>query len=151
MTNIESYDDRCKNFSWNVSKEVLNWQDGELLNIGVICSDRICRQGRADQTALIWEGFGGKKKAYTFDDLRVYSNGFARLLADQGVQPGERICIFMDKIPSLYFSFLGILKMGGVAHAKLRNNDLRRGRNRCLRGAGQEEIATFSLPLPSCC
>ena len=115
MTNIESYDDRCKNFSWDEAKEVLNWQDGELLNIGVMCSDRICRQGRADQTALIWEGFGGKKKTYTFDDLRVYSNGFARLLADQGVQPGERICIFMDKIPSLYFSFLGILKMGGVA------------------------------------
>ena len=42
-------------------------------------------------------------------------------------------------------------KMGGVAHAKRRNNNPRRGRNRRLRGAGQEEIATFSLPQPSCC
>jgi acetyl-CoA synthetase len=115
LTNIGSYDEKCKNFSWDVAKEVLNWQDGELLNIGAICSDRICRQGRADKTALIWEGFGDKKNIYTFDDLRIYSNGFAKLLADQGVLPGERVCIFMDKIPSLYFSFLGILKMGGVA------------------------------------
>jgi acetyl-CoA synthetase len=31
------------------------------------------------------------------------------------MEPGDRVCIFMDKIPSLYFSFLGILKMGGIA------------------------------------
>jgi len=115
LTNIGSYEDRCKHFSWEMAKEVLDWQDGELQNIGVMCSDRICRQGRSGKTALVWEGFGGKKKSYTFDDLRVYSNAFAMLLADLGIKPGERVCIFMDKIPSLYFSFLGILKMGGVA------------------------------------
>ena len=33
---------------------------------------------------------------------------------DQGLEPGDRVCLFMDKIPSLYFAFLGVLKMGGL-------------------------------------
>ncbi len=115
MSNIGSYEERLKDFDWGIAKEVLGWEDGELLNIGHICSDRVCARGQADKVALIWEGFGGKKRTYTFDDLRVYSNGFAKFLTDRGLKPGDRICIFMDKIPSLYFSFLGVLKMGGIA------------------------------------
>ncbi len=115
MSNIGSYEERLKGFDWGIAKEVLGWEDGELLNIGHICSDRVCTRGQTDKVALIWEGFGGKKHTYTFDDLRVYSNGFAKFLRDQGLETGDRICIFMDKIPSLYFSFLGILKMGGIA------------------------------------
>ena len=65
--------------------------------------------------AMIWEGYGGQVKEFTFEDLRVYSNGFAKLLVDLGVQNGDRVCVFMDRIPELYLSFLGILKMGGIA------------------------------------
>jgi len=115
VSNIGSYEERLQDFDWDIAKDVLNWQEGELLNIGAMCSDRICDQGKADKTALIWEGFGGAKKNYSFDDLRVFSNGFAKHLQEQGVEPGDRVCIFMDKIPSLYFSFVGVLKMGGVA------------------------------------
>jgi len=114
LTNIGSYEDRLKGFSWDVAKEALDWQEGELLNIGAICSDRVCARGRADQPALIWEGFGGKKKTYTFADLKVFSNAFAQQLRSLGVQPGERVCVFMDRIPALYISFLGVLKMGGI-------------------------------------
>ncbi len=115
MSNIGSYDERLHDFDWSIAKEVLDWKDGELLNIGAICSDRVCERGLGSRTALIWEGFGDRKAVYTFDDLRIYSNGFARFLQDTGIEPGDRVCIFMDKIPSLYFSFLGILKMGAIA------------------------------------
>jgi len=115
LSNIGSYEKRVEDFSWDTAREILNWKEGELLNIGAICSDRICRMGRGDKPALIWEGFGDRRSVYTFEDLRAYSNGFARFLKDLGIQPGDRVCIFMDKIPSLYFSFLGILKMGAIA------------------------------------
>jgi len=115
MSNIGSYEERLKGFDWSVSREVLGWTEGELLNIGHMCADRICARGDADKVALIWEGFGGKKRTYTFDDLRANSNAFAKTLQVRGLEPGDRICIFMDKIPSLYFAFLGILKMGGIA------------------------------------
>ena len=114
MGNIGNYEERLTDFSWDAAKDVLEWRDGELLNIGTICSDRVCARGQADKTALIWEGFGDKKATYTFGDLKVFSNGFAQMLVDQGIAPGDRVCLFMDKIPSLYFAFLGVLKMGGV-------------------------------------
>lgn len=114
MSNIRSYEERLKGFNWEIAREVLDWKEGELLNIGAMCTDRQCARGLADKTALIWEGFGDVRKVYTFDDLRRYSNGFAKLLADLGLKPGERVCIFMDRIPSLYISFLGVLKFGAV-------------------------------------
>ncbi|HEY6906272.1 MAG TPA: AMP-binding protein, partial [Ignavibacteriaceae bacterium] len=46
--------------------------------------------------------------------MRVLTNTIAKYLVDLGLHPGERICLFMDKIPELYFGFLGILKMGGI-------------------------------------
>ncbi len=115
MSNIGSYEERLKGFDWSIAKEVLGWRDGEILNIGAVCSDRVCDRGKGDKLALVWEGFGDKRRTYTFNDLRAYSNAFAKLLADRGIKPGDRVCIFMDRIPSLYFSFLGVLKMGGIA------------------------------------
>lgn len=115
MSNIGSYEERLPGFSWDIAREVLGWQEGELLNIGHICSDRVCARGQADKTALIWEGFTGENMRFTFDDVRVLSNGFAKLLKERGVQPGDRVCLFMDKIPALYISFLGVLKAGAVA------------------------------------
>jgi acetyl-CoA synthetase len=115
MSNIGSYEERLEDFGWDAAKEVLDWHDDEVLNIGAMCADRNCARGLGQKTALIWEGFGGTSGRYTFDDLRVYSNGFAQLLTDLGVTRGDRVCIFMDRIPSLYISFLGILKQGAVA------------------------------------
>lgn len=114
MSNIGSYEERLKDFDWSIARKVLDWKEGELLNIGAICSDRVCARGGAARTAMIWEGFGGKKKTFTFDDIRVYSNGFADMLKSLGIRPGDRVCVFMDKIPALYISFLGVLKMGGI-------------------------------------
>jgi len=114
-SNIGKYEEARQSFNWDIAKQELGWKEGEPLNIGALCSDRICDLGDAEKTALIWEGFGDKHKSYSFADLRAYSNGFAKFLEEQGIKPGDRVCIFMDKIPSLYFSFLGILKMGGVA------------------------------------
>ncbi len=115
MSNIGSYEKRKEDFSWDIAREVMDWKEGEVLNIGSICSDRVCARGNGDKKALIWQGFGGKKRTYTFNDIRVLSNGYASFLQEQGVKPGDRVCIFMDKIPGLYISFLGILKTGAVA------------------------------------
>lgn len=115
MSNIGSYEERLPNFDWSLSEQELGYKKGEPINIGWYCSDRICRLGRARRTALIWEDFHGTVKTYAFDDIRVYSNTFAHFLSGLGLVPGERICLFMDRVPELYISFLGILKMGGIA------------------------------------
>jgi len=115
MSNIGNYEERYKTFDWSQAKELLGYADGDFLNIGYFCSDRICKQGKADKPALVWEGMDGTVKRYTFNDIRVLSNTYAQYLKDLGVEPGDRVCLFMDKIPDLYISFLGILKLGAIA------------------------------------
>ncbi|MEA3476386.1 MAG: acetate--CoA ligase [Candidatus Cloacimonadota bacterium] len=115
MSNIGSYDERIKNFDWSISEKELGYKEGDVINIGWYCSDRICKMGKADKIALIWEGLGGIEKKYTFNDIRINSNKFGDFLRNLGIQNEDRVCLFMDKIPELYIGFLGILKIGAIA------------------------------------
>ena len=115
MSNIGSYKEKVNNFNWKMAEEELGYKPGDNINIGYYCSDRICEMGKGEKKALIWEGHGGQKKEYTFNDMRVLTNTIAHFLQKLEINAGERICLFMDKVPELYFGFLGILKMGGIA------------------------------------
>jgi acetyl-CoA synthetase len=114
-SNIGSYDQRLPNFDWSLSEKELDYKKGDKINIGWYLSDRNCQKGLGDKLALIWEDHQGAIKRYTFDDMRVLTNGIAAYLKELGIQTGERVCIFMDRVPELYFTFQGILKLGAVA------------------------------------
>jgi acetyl-CoA synthetase len=115
MSHIGSYDERVKNFDWSISEKELDYQPGNVINIGWYCSDRICQLGKADKPALIWEGNAGIEKRYTYNDLRLRSDSIGQYLRDLGIKPEDRVCLFMDKVPELYIGFLGVLKMGAIA------------------------------------
>jgi acetyl-CoA synthetase len=115
MSHIGSYDERVKNFSWNIAEQELGYKPGDVINIGWYCSDRICQMGKANKLGLIWDGLGGAEKRYTYNDIRLASNTIGQFLRDLGIIPGDRVCLFMDKIPELYLGFLGILKTGAIA------------------------------------
>ena len=114
MSNIGSYEEQIKSFSWFISENELEFKEGKIINIGWYCSDRICQQGNEDKIALYYEGFGGIEKKYTFNDIRLASNTIGTFLRNLCINPEDRICLFMDRIPELYFSFLGILKIGAI-------------------------------------
>lgn len=115
MSHIGSYDERVKNFDWSVSEKELDYQAGNVINIGWYCSDRICQLGKADKPALIWEGNAGNEKRYTYNDIRLLSDSIGQYLCGLGIQPEDRVCLFMDKVPELYIGFLGVLKIGAIA------------------------------------
>jgi acetyl-CoA synthetase len=115
MSNIGSYDERVKNFSWSIAEKELGYKPGDVINIGWYCTDRPCAQGKADKIALYWEGFTGAEKTYTYNDIRLASNTIAAFLRSLGIKPGERVCLFLDRVPELYLGFLGILKTGAIA------------------------------------
>ncbi|HEX7344426.1 MAG TPA: AMP-binding protein, partial [bacterium] len=115
MSNIGSYEEKARGFDWSASEKELGYKSGDKINIGWYCCDRICQQGKGKKPALIWEDYQGHIKRFTFDDMRTITNSFAAYFQRLGLKAGDRICIFMDRVPELYFSFLGILKMGGVA------------------------------------
>ncbi len=114
MGNIGSYEEALKGFTWDKAREILGYKEGDPINIGYYCTGRIVEQGKGDKTALIWEGHGGEVKEYTFRELDINSNTYAAYLKSLGIEEGDRVCVYMDKIPDLYFGFLGILKLGAI-------------------------------------
>ncbi|MBN2541965.1 acetate--CoA ligase [bacterium] len=115
MQGFGSYEETYRDFDWQKAREMVGYREGEVLNIGWYCTDRICEMGLGEKTAMIWEGFSGETEKYTFNDLRINSNTYAAYLKSLGIKERDRVCIFMDKLPDLYFSFLGILKIGAIA------------------------------------
>ena len=115
MSNIGSYEERAKTYDLKQVKKELGYKEGQSLNIGWMCTDRICKLGLADKTALIWESTDGHVRRFSYNDIRLLSNAFAAGLKDMGIVPGDRVCMFMDKIPELYIGMMGILKLGAVA------------------------------------
>jgi len=111
---VATYEERAAHFDWSLAERELGIVPGGPLNIGWHCSDRICAQGRAAETALVWEDFEGRERRFSYDDLRVLSNASAAFFRSLGIQPGERVCLFLDRVPELYVAFLGILKMGAI-------------------------------------
>ncbi len=115
MSNIVSYEERLKDFSWSVSERELGYTPGGFLNIGWYATDRICQLGKGAKTALIHEGFTGAQRTYTYNDIRLATNTIGSFLRGLGIKDGERVCLFMDRIPELYLGFLGVLKIGAIA------------------------------------
>ncbi len=115
MSNIGSYEQRLKDFDWSISEKELGYKKGDNINIGWYCTDRICQLGNADKLALIHQDHLGNVRNFTYNDIRQLSNTFAAFFVKLGLKPGERICIFMDRAPELYISFMGILKTGAIA------------------------------------
>lgn len=115
MSNMGSYEERLKNFSWSIGEKELGYKEGNVINIGWYCTDRICRQGKGSKLALIHEGFTGVERKYTYNDIRLASNTIGAFLRGLGIKNEDRVCLFMDKIPELYIGFLAILKIGAIA------------------------------------
>lgn len=115
MSNIGSYDERIKNFSWKIAEDELDYKPSQPINIGWYCSDRICQMGKGDRFALLWENAMGVEKKYTYNDLRLTSNTIGHFLRSIGIEAEDRVCIFLERIPELYLSFVGILKIGAIA------------------------------------
>ncbi len=64
---------------------------------------------------MYYEGDAGNKEQYTFTQISELSSKFANVLASHGVKRGDRVFLFLPRIPELFISFLGILKTGAIA------------------------------------
>ncbi len=111
---LDDYPSLYRRFSWNSARGELDWF-GTSLNAAYNAVDRHAQTWRKNKIALYWENEIGQEQKYTFEDLSILSNKVGNLLRDFGVERGERVFLFLPRIPELYFCFLGILKIGAVA------------------------------------
>lgn len=114
--NLAEYENTRKMFSYDetAKMELEYFEDGKI-NAAYMAIDRHLKTPRKDKVALYWEGATGEKKSYTFADIARISNQMGNLLKSIGVVKGDRVFIFLPRIPHLYTAFLGILKIGAIA------------------------------------
>jgi len=110
-----AYEKVYPNFKWEDVHDEVEWFEGGKLNQAYNTIDKHRNTWRKNKVALYWEGDDGTTKKYTFLEMSNLSNKFANALKSHGIKKGDRVFIFLSRIPENYISFLGILKMGGIA------------------------------------
>ncbi|MSR22736.1 MAG: acetate--CoA ligase [Gemmatimonadetes bacterium] len=88
------------------------WFTGGRLNVSYNCLDRHLEGGRAEKTALIWEGEPGDSRKYTYRELHAEVSRFAQVLRDSGVEKGDRVAIYLPMIPEAMITMLACARIG---------------------------------------
>jgi len=97
------------------TKAEIKWFEGGKLNVSYNCLDRHVEAGFGNQTALIWEGNDpAEDKSYTYSELLDEVSKFANVLKFNGIQKGDRVCIYMQMIPELSIAMLACSRIGAV-------------------------------------
>ncbi|MBI1919375.1 acetate--CoA ligase, partial [Candidatus Microgenomates bacterium] len=113
--NLPDYEKIYQIFEWaDYQKELTFFRKGKL-NAAYNAIDRHALGKRKNKVALYFESEDGNKQKFTFRELSILSNKTANLLRQKGIGKGDRVFIFLPRIPALYINFLGILKVGAIA------------------------------------
>ena len=100
---------------WEGIQNELAWLPGGFLNKAHECIDRHVAEGRGDKPAMLWEGKKGESEVYSFAELKEETDKFANVLKALGVEKGDRVFFFMERVPEQYIGVFGALKAGAVA------------------------------------
>ena len=88
------------------------WFTGGKLNVSYNCLDRHLTTARKNKAAIIWEGEPGDQRVLTYQDLYREVCKFANCLKQLGVEPGDRITLYMPMIPELAIAMLACSRIG---------------------------------------
>jgi len=90
------------------------FKDGEL-NTCYLALDYHVANGRADQTALIYDSpVTNTKQKFTYAELLKRVSKFAGALEDLGVKKGDRVVIYMPMVPEAVIGMLACARIGAI-------------------------------------
>lgn len=114
-----------ENFTWhqewdkvlenNLVEAEIKWFVNAKLNIVENCIDRhLEKQG--DKTAIIFEPNDPSEAAehISYNELYVRVSKMANVLREQGIQKGDRVCIYLPMIPELALTTLACARIGAI-------------------------------------
>ena len=91
------------------------WFAGGEVNTCYNALDRHVESGRADQLALIYDSpVTGTIKRFTYRELLDEVARFAGVLANQGIEKGDRVIIYMPMVPEAAIAMLACARIGAV-------------------------------------
>jgi acetyl-CoA synthetase len=67
-----------------------------------------------DRLALIWEGEPGDTRSFSYAELNREVCRFANVLKSLGIQKGDRVAIYMGRVPEQAIAMLACAKIGAV-------------------------------------
>jgi acetyl-CoA synthetase len=107
--------------------KVLDWQEpfakwfvGGQLNVSHNCLDRHLGTATANKAALIWEGEPaapgkpGEERTLTYKQLHHEVCKFANVLKRNGINPGDRVIIYLPMVPEAAIAMLACARIGAV-------------------------------------
>jgi acetyl-CoA synthetase len=104
---------------WNnvlddTQKPFFKWFTDGKTNICYNCLDVHLDSARRNKLALIWEGEDGEFKSFSYFALHRDVNKFANVLKSLGVGKGDRVTIYMGRVPELAIAMLACARIGAV-------------------------------------
>lgn len=104
-----------KVLNWNFEEPKVEWFKGAKLNITENCLDRHLGK-QENQPALIWESNNPEEqhRVLTYRDLYNKVIQFAHVLKNNGVQKGDRVCLYMGMVPEMAIAILACARIGAV-------------------------------------
>ncbi|MGQ3685377.1 MAG: acetate--CoA ligase [Candidatus Loosdrechtia sp.] len=112
--NLLDYVKIYNEFSWEYFRKEIGIDDNRV-NIAYEAIDKHAQSWRKNKVALYWEGADGTRKKYTFMEMEKLTNKCANMLRKTGVKKGDRVFIFLPRLPELYISMIAIAKLGAIA------------------------------------
>jgi acetyl-CoA synthetase len=95
-------------------KPFYKWFTGGKTNIVYNCLDRHTQTARRNKLALMWEGEKGEFRSFSYFALRRETCRFANVLRSLGVQKGDRVTLYMGRIPELMIGMLACARIGAI-------------------------------------
>jgi acetyl-CoA synthetase len=117
------WEEQARQFTWfspwekvldDTNKPFYKWFVGGTTNIVYNCLDRHVATWRRNKLALIWESEKGEMRSYSYYSLNREVCMFANVLRSMGVKKGDRVTIYMGRIPELPIAMLACAKIGAV-------------------------------------
>ncbi len=97
------------------NKPFYRWFAGGEMNTCYNCVDYHVENGRAEQTAVIYDSpITQTIKRYTYKELLDHVGRFAGVLSKHGASKGDRVIIYMPMIPEALFAMLACARLGVI-------------------------------------
>ncbi len=116
--------DRAEELEWfqkwdkvldDSNKPFFKWFVGGKTNIVHNAIDRHLKTARKNKLALIWESEkGDQQRTFSYFSLNREVSRFANIIKAMGVQKGDRVTIYLPRIPEISFAMLACAKIGAV-------------------------------------
>lgn len=101
--------------TWNKKEAHISWFTNAKLNITENCIDRHLAT-RGNKTAIIFEPNNPEEEAkhISYKELSEEVNRIANVLKRNGVQKGDRVCVYLPMIPELAYTVLACARIGAI-------------------------------------